>query len=72
MPSVSARREAGSSFQSAVQSEQVSTMPRGRLVEAGIPIAQLDFCDADTLPGFPLDVERGAELEHIDPRGLVS
>lgn len=47
-------------------------MPRGRLVEAGIPIAQLDFCDADTLPGFPLDVERGAELEHIDPRGLVS
>ena len=46
-----------------------------RLLSTGTfaaPVAELDFSDADTLPSFPLDVERGAELEQIPPRGFVS
>ncbi len=35
--------------------------------------ADLDFDDSDvTLPGFTLDVERGADAEHVDAKGWIS
>lgn len=72
MQTVHARREAGSFIQSDVQSEQVSTMPPACLAVASIPIAELDFSDRDTLPGFPLDEHEQACSPHdlaVGPAG---
>lgn len=39
---------------------------------ASRPAPALDWSDEDTLPGFKLDVEHGADPADIDPRGMVS